>query len=101
RGAGGCAGNAVWYRPLPVEVGREARAAGAPADDGRTTLERVRDVLVHLLGHAGVVQRAEGRRLGERVAEHDPLRHESRELCDELLAHVTVNEQPLAGSAAL
>ncbi len=39
--------------------------------------------------------------VGERVAKHDALRDEPRELRDELLAHVAVDEQALAGGAAL
>ena len=94
-------GNAVEDRRLPVEVGREAVGARAAAHDRRAALERVGDVLVHLLGDARVVERAQRRRLGERVAEHDALRDEPRELRDELLAHVAVHEQPLARGAAL
>ena len=58
-------------------------------------------MLVHLRRDARVVQRADRRPLVERIAEDDALRDEPRELRDELLAHVAVHEQPLAGGAAL
>ena len=69
--------------------------------DRRAALHRVGDVLVHLRRHALVVERAHRRAVGERVAEDDALGDERREPGDELLAHVAVDEQALAGGAAL
>src|SRR5581483_7408555 len=52
-------------------------------------------------GDALVVDRPHRRLVRERVTEDDALGDEPRELGDELLAHVAVDEQALAGGAAL
>ena len=93
--------DAVEDRRLPVEIGGEARGALTAVHRLRAALERVGDVLVHLRRHAFVVEGAHRRRLREGVTEEDTLHDEPRELRDELLAHVAVDEQALAGRAAL
>src|SRR5205085_2037484 len=79
----------------------ESLAALTACDHVCSPLERVGNVLVHLHGDALVVQRAHRRAVGERVAEDDALGNEARELADELIAHVAMDEQPLARGAAL
>ena len=94
-------GHAVEHRRLPVEPGREAVGARAAVHEPRAALERVGDVLVHLVRDAVVVQRPHRRPLRERVAEHHALLDERSDPGDELLAHRAVDEQSLARGAAL
>ena len=93
--------DAVEDRRLPIEPRREAVSTRSACDDGRAAVDSIGDVLVHLRRDAVVVERAERRLVSEWIPEDDALRHEPGELRDELVAHVAVDEQPLARGAAL